>query len=135
MRFRYDQAISRDARSPRLAIRAPHQDHLPTNVGDGTRAMQLLVSVASAAEASAALAGGADVIDAKDPHAGALGAVSMKVLREIHAAVAGARLVTAALGDAADEAAIERAGCAFATAGAALVKIGFAGIVSARRVA
>ena len=97
--------------------------------------MRLLVSVSSAAEASAALAGGADVIDAKEPLAGALGAVSMKVLREIHAAVAGARMVTAALGDAADEAAIERAAGEFVAAGAVLVKVGFAGIASAGRVA
>ena len=69
--------------------------------------MRLLVSVTSAAEAAAALAGGADVIDAKDPFAGALGAVSAEVLREIHAIVAGRRPLTAALGDAADEAAIE----------------------------
>ncbi len=97
--------------------------------------MRLLVSVASASEASSALAGGADVIDAKDVQAGALGAVSLEVLREIHAAVAGARIVTAALGDAADEAAIERAAREFAAAGAALVKIGFAGITSGGRVA
>src|SRR5437899_1595244 len=71
--------------------------------------MRLLVSVTCAAEASAALAGGADLIDAKDPRAGALGAVSAEVLREIYAAVAGQRPVTAALGDAGDEAAIERA--------------------------
>src|SRR5207253_2706562 len=85
-------------------------------------------------EASAALAGGADVIDAKDPVAGALGAVSVDRLREIHAAVAGTRLVTAALGDAADEAEIERAARSFAAAGAALVKVGFAGITSTIRV-
>jgi (5-formylfuran-3-yl)methyl phosphate synthase len=97
--------------------------------------MRLLVSVASAAEASAALAGGADVIDAKDALAGALGAVSMEVLREIHAAVASRRPVTAALGDAADEAAIERAAREFAAAGAAFVKVGFSGIASAGRVA
>src|SRR6266513_157132 len=96
--------------------------------------MRLLVSVASAAEASAALAGGADVIDAKDPRAGTLGAVAFDVLREIHAAVAGRRPVTAALGDAADEAEIERASRAFAAAGASLVKVGFAGIASAGRV-
>ena len=92
--------------------------------------MQLLVSVASAAEASAALAGGADFIDAKNPWRGALGAVSEQVLRNIHAAVGGGRMVTAALGDAADEAAIERAASVFAAAGAALVKVGFAGITS-----
>jgi uncharacterized protein (UPF0264 family) len=97
--------------------------------------MRLLVSVSCAAEASAALAGGADVIDAKDPLAGALGAVSAEVLREIHAIVGGRRPVTAALGDAADEAAIECAARTFAAAGAALVKVGFAGIDCADRVA
>ncbi len=97
--------------------------------------MRLLISVASAAEASAALLGGADIIDAKDPLAGALGAVSVEVLRDIHAAVAGARPVTAALGDASDEAAIERAAAVFTAAGAAVVKLGFGGITSPARVA
>ena len=96
--------------------------------------MRLLVSVTSAEEASAALAGGADIIDAKNPLAGALGAVPVEVLREIHATVAGARLVTAAIGDATDETAIERAAWTFAAAGAALVKVGFAGITSASRI-
>ena len=96
--------------------------------------MRLLVSVRSAAEAVAALAGGADVIDAKDPLAGALGAVSVEVLREISTTVAGVRPVTAALGDATDEARVERHARVFAGAGAALVKIGFAGIACAERV-
>jgi uncharacterized protein (UPF0264 family) len=99
--------------------------------------MRLLVSVTSAEEAAAALAGGADVIDAKDPERGALGAVSPQAFREIRAAVAGGRrdtLMTAALGDADDEATIERDARAFTTAGAALVKVGFAGINDARRV-
>jgi len=96
--------------------------------------MRLLVSVTSAEEASAALAGGADIIDAKNPLAGALGAVPVEVLREIHAMVAGARLVTAAIGDATDETTIERAAWRFAAAGAALVKVGFAGITSASRI-
>jgi (5-formylfuran-3-yl)methyl phosphate synthase len=99
-----------------------------------TSRLRLLVSVANAAEVSAALAGGADVIDAKNPLAGALGAVSAETLREIHATVAGARLVTAAIGDAADEAALARTASTFAAAGAALVKVGFAGITSASRV-
>ncbi len=101
---------------------------------DHRRAMRLLVSVANAADASAALAGGADVIDAKNPLAGALGPVSADVLREIHATVAGARLVTAAIGDASDETEIERAAGTFAAAGAALVKVGFAGITNASRI-
>jgi uncharacterized protein (UPF0264 family) len=103
-------------------------------MADQRFAMRLLVSVASAAETSAALAGGADVIDAKNPLDGALGAVSVDVLRGIHATVAGACPVTAAIGDAADETEVERAAGTFAAAGAALVKVGFAGITSASRV-
>ncbi len=97
--------------------------------------MRLLVSVADADDAAAALAGGADVIDAKNPSAGALGAVSLEVLRQIHSAVARTRPVTAALGDASDEAEIELAARAFAAAGAMFVKIGFAGITDRSRVA
>jgi uncharacterized protein (UPF0264 family) len=97
--------------------------------------MRLLVSVACAAEAAAALAGGADVIDAKDPLSGALGAVSLDTLREIHATAGGTRLVTAAIGDAADERDVERRAAAYGGAGAALVKVGFAGIASSTRVA
>lgn len=92
------------------------------------------MSVADAVEASAALAGGADLIDAKDWQAGALGAVSVDVLREINLMVSGARPLTAALGDAVNEACVERCAREFAAAGAALVKLGFAGIVTARRV-
>src|SRR5688500_18722902 len=97
--------------------------------------MRLLVSVATEADAVAALAGGADVIDAKDPQAGALGAVASETFRAIHACVAGARPVSAALGDAADEDAIEALARRFAAAGAAFVKVGFAGVGDASRVA
>jgi (5-formylfuran-3-yl)methyl phosphate synthase len=97
--------------------------------------MRLLISVADAVEAAAALAGGADLIDAKDPLAGALGAVTPAVVREIHSVVAGARPVTAALGDADDEAAVECAARTHVLAGAALVKVGFAGIMDERRIA
>jgi uncharacterized protein (UPF0264 family) len=96
--------------------------------------MRLLVSVATEADAAAALAGGADVIDAKDPLAGALGAVSSATFRAIHACVGGVRPVSAALGDAVDEDAIEALARAFAAAGAAFVKVGFAGISDASRV-
>jgi uncharacterized protein (UPF0264 family) len=97
--------------------------------------MQLLVSVSSAAEVAAALKGGADLIDAKNPAAGSLGAVPVDELRAIWRSVAGARPVTAALGDAAEANAVERAARAAAVAGAAFVKLGFAGISSRRRVA
>jgi (5-formylfuran-3-yl)methyl phosphate synthase len=96
--------------------------------------VRLLVSVANAAEASAALTGGADLIDAKDPAVGALSAVASSVFGEIHACVAGARPVTAAIGDAVDEDAIEQAARSFALAGARYVKVGFAGIATAERV-
>src|SRR5436190_17043914 len=95
--------------------------------------MRLLVSVASASDASAAFEGGADFIDAKNPTAGPLGALSARVFSDIRKAVAGRRPVTAALGDAADETAIETAARTVANAGAALVKVGFAGIASAAR--
>ena len=52
--------------------------------------MRLLVSVVSAREARRALAGGADIIDVKDPSQGPLGAPSPRVLSEVVAEV-GAR--------------------------------------------
>ena len=66
--------------------------------------MRLLVSVASPDDAREAVAGGADIIDAKDPGMGALGAVSLTRLGDIREVVGGARPLTAALGDAVDEA-------------------------------
>jgi (5-formylfuran-3-yl)methyl phosphate synthase len=95
----------------------------------------LLVSVSSVDEAASALAGGADIVDAKDPHAGALGAVTIDVLRRIAAAVAGARPLSAALGDANDAAIAERMAAEYTGAGAAFVKMGFAGVRDPNRVA
>ena len=95
--------------------------------------MQLLVSVATPADACAAVEGGADIIDAKDPSSGALGAVTLERLREIFEAVAGRRPLTAALGEAEDEAALERDACAYAEAGATLVKIGLLGTTDMAR--
>jgi uncharacterized protein (UPF0264 family) len=59
----------------------------------------LLASVRSAAEAALAVAGGADIIDAKEPAAGALGRVESDVLRAILRDVAGRRPVSATIGD------------------------------------
>lgn len=98
-------------------------------------AVRLLVSVATSADAAAAVAGGADIIDAKEPSRGALGAVTLPIFRSIHDAVAGAAPVSAALGDAASEPAVARGARAFARAGAAFVKIGFAGVTAPERVA
>jgi uncharacterized protein (UPF0264 family) len=93
--------------------------------------VRLLVSVADAREAGAALTGGADVIDAKDPRQGALGPVAPDVLAAICDAVAGRRPVSAALGDA--DAAVGRAAEFAAACGVAFVKLGLAGVASAAR--
>jgi uncharacterized protein (UPF0264 family) len=61
--------------------------------------MRLLVSVVSAEEAKRALAGGADIIDVKDPTEGALGAPSPRVLSDVVGAVGTAAPVSVALGD------------------------------------
>src|SRR6478735_1969877 len=62
----------------------------------------LLVSVRSAAEALAALAGGADVIDVKEPNRGSLGAADDETISDIVRAVAGRAPVSAALGELVD---------------------------------
>jgi (5-formylfuran-3-yl)methyl phosphate synthase len=96
--------------------------------------MQLLVSVSDAAEALAAVSGGADIIDAKNPSMGALGAVRPDVLSEIRRAVDPGRLVTAALGDADAAKAVEELARELAVRGARLVKVGFGDIADAARV-
>jgi (5-formylfuran-3-yl)methyl phosphate synthase len=60
---------------------------------------QLLVSVRSAAEAEAALAGGAHVIDVKEPSRGSLGRADDATIAEVVRVVAGRRSVSAALGE------------------------------------
>lgn len=96
--------------------------------------MRLLISVASAVEARAALEGGADIIDAKDPTHGPLGSVSTTALREIVRAVDGRLPVSAALGDACDEKAVSLAARRAAAERLAYVKVGFAGVSEADRV-
>src|SRR5688572_22177610 len=59
----------------------------------------LLVSVRSAEEAVAALAGGADVIDVKEPNRGPLGAADPQTIAEIVRVVRGRVPVTAAAGE------------------------------------
>jgi len=95
----------------------------------------LLVSVASALEVPAAVEGGADLVDAKDPESGALGAVTLDVLREIAGAVHGMRPVSAALGDAVTEQKIARAVRQYVEAGAQIVKVGIAGVTTQARAA
>jgi uncharacterized protein (UPF0264 family) len=91
--------------------------------------MRLLVSVRSAAEVGAAVAGGADIVDAKEPAAGSLGAVSGRVLREIALSVPAGVPLSIALGEPEDVAALESAMAALhglaPRPSPAYVKIGF----------
>ena len=96
--------------------------------------MKLLVSVSSADEAETALLAGADIVDAKDPRAGALGAVELDVLERIHAVVGDLRPLSAALGDVTDLAVVERLAANFVARGAQIVKVGFAGVSSQVRI-
>src|SRR5437763_1899892 len=97
----------------------------------------LQVSVRSAAEAESALAGGADLIDVKEPSRGPLGAADAAVIRDVITAVAGRRPVSAALAGSLDEPAIRRLAPLgpdwFAVRGAACVG-GRGGTVCADRV-
>jgi uncharacterized protein (UPF0264 family) len=60
---------------------------------------KLLVSVRGAEEASLACAGGADLIDVKEPTRGALGAADSDVIEAVVSAVAGRVPTSAALGE------------------------------------
>src|SRR5207244_3634036 len=102
--------------------------NLSAVAGRSNASMQLLVSVADAREARAARLGGADVIDAKNPHRGALGAVSEATLRAIRAAAG--RPFSAALGDAGGTAMLARRTRIAAQLGAAYVKVGFRDVLT-----
>ena len=95
--------------------------------------MQLLVSVAGPREARVALAGGADVIDAKDPRSGALGAVRSGVLRAVRSVVSAGHPVSAALGDRGPDALVERRARTAGGIGATFVKVGFWGVDTGAR--
>jgi uncharacterized protein (UPF0264 family) len=91
--------------------------------------MRLLVSVVSVEEARRALAGGADIIDVKDPGEGALGAPSPRVLADVVRAVGTAAPVSVALGDLPalpHTAALAARGAALS--GAGFVKVGLRGV-------
>jgi len=91
--------------------------------------VRLLVSVVSAEEARGALAGGADIIDVKDPAEGALGAPTPRVLSEVVEVVGDAAPVSVALGD--DPGLPHTAALAARGAvacGASFVKVGLGGV-------
>lgn len=87
---------------------------------------KMLASVTGAAEAEIAISGGADIIDLKDPKAGALGSVATEIISEAVAAVAGRRETSAVTGDLPMEPAIVRARAGeIAATGVDYVKVGF----------
>lgn len=86
---------------------------------------KFLASVRTVEEAELACAGGADVIDVKDPARGALGRLPDAVIREIVDAVAGRRPVSATIGDMElDRLRVTEAVRALAETGVDIVKIG-----------
>jgi (5-formylfuran-3-yl)methyl phosphate synthase len=85
---------------------------------------RLLVSVRSAAEAEAALRGGARLIDVKEPANGPLGQAKNPVIEEVLQTVAGRAPVSAAMGDRTNPGSSSHR----ALSGLAYVKIGLAGL-------
>jgi (5-formylfuran-3-yl)methyl phosphate synthase len=98
------------------------RSEMPTMTG-------LLVSVRSAAEAETALAGGADIIDVKEPRNGPLGPADPAVWDEVRSVVAGRAMTSAALGELLAEG-IEQ--LASQARGLCFAKIGLAGCHSQR---
>ena len=84
---------------------------------------QLLVSVRDADEASDALAGGADLIDVKEPRHGSLGATPASMVRNVIRLVDNRRPLSVALGELLDIAGVDHGYCA----GAEFAKVGLAG--------
>ncbi|MBS0250585.1 MAG: (5-formylfuran-3-yl)methyl phosphate synthase [Proteobacteria bacterium] len=93
-----------------------------------------LASVTNAGEAEIALAGGADIIDCKDPAAGALGALSTTTVQEIVAAIGCRAPVSATVGDLpSDPDVMVKAASDMAATGVDIVKVGFFGGDDPRR--
>jgi len=90
--------------------------------------MQLLISVVSADEARAAIAGGADILDIKNPAEGSLGANFPRVIRQIRASAPKPRQVSVAIGDMPNlPGTASLAALGAATCGADYVKVGLRG--------
>jgi uncharacterized protein (UPF0264 family) len=93
-------------------------------------APRLLVSVVSPHEVAAALAGGAQIVDVKNPSEGALGAPTPATLLEVRRLVEGAADLSVALGDAPHlPGLLALAAHAAAACGAEYIKVGLFGSV------
>jgi (5-formylfuran-3-yl)methyl phosphate synthase len=100
--------------------------------------MRLLASVRSADEVPAAVSGGADIIDAKEPSRGSLGAVSTQVFARIQARVPLDLELSAALGDVTSPLEVHTSMAAL-LGGAPLLssiflKLGFSGVSRSRQI-
>lgn len=95
----------------------------PTRENARTR---LLVSVRDAEEAHETLAGGADIVDGKDPSTGALGALPFDTLLGIRRAIPRDISFSAALGDAPERTELERVRDGFGADSLAFGKLGLA---------
>jgi (5-formylfuran-3-yl)methyl phosphate synthase len=95
--------------------------------------VRLLISVRNVHEARSAEAGGAAIIDAKEPARGSLGQVDAAVLEEIRAAMPTRKWLSAALGDIATPDDVARAFAAV-TVPVRIVKLGFRGVADPGRI-
>ena len=101
-----------------------------------SRRVRFLASVMNAHEARLCVAQGADIIDAKDAAAGALGALAHADVRAIRAAVPASVKLSATIGDPCDDAdAVVRDAQLMAATGVDYVKVGLAGSLHAHHVA
>jgi uncharacterized protein (UPF0264 family) len=89
----------------------------------------LLVSVRDAAEAQAALRGGADLIDVKEPLRGSLGSATPQIWREIREVVPASQPLSAALGELAELSPSQADMWRESLSGYRYAKIGLAGCV------
>ena len=99
--------------------------------------MRLLASVRSANEVLAAVSGGADIIDAKEPNRGSLGAVAPEVFARIQARVPLDLELSAALGDVASPLEVRTSIAALGLVPRptpVFLKLGFAGVSHPRRI-
>ncbi|MDX2257989.1 MAG: (5-formylfuran-3-yl)methyl phosphate synthase [Hyphomicrobiaceae bacterium] len=93
--------------------------------GGGCQKPAMLASVTSAGEARLVVSDGADIVDAKDPRRGALGALDRAVVADIVRSVAGRRPVSATVGDhPATPEALVPAARSMAATGVDIVKVG-----------
>ncbi len=98
--------------------------------------MRLLASVRSAEEVGPAVSGGADIIDAKEPSRGSLGAISPEVFAQIQARVPLNLELSAALGDVTNQVEVRTRIAALPVVSRPVpvyLKLGFSGVTSPRR--